>query len=227
MSNESKSPKIDDLMAKASEALSKTEYFEAERLANKALILAFQASDFEQMARIVMPLQEARRLRLQLALDVGKITIIDEQTVTEDMKVKPGCYLLRPPRVGADARRLRIAGLGQDVPVAVICHEPLTMLKLCPLVAITPGKSYRAMVKPPDPRKPDLAWFVDAMKALGDAAIQTIDLAKPATRRVENLMECLDAVPDHEQLHQALQSTCREAMIQAKEESSNSKASII
>ena len=227
MSTESKSQIIDDLMTRASKALSRTAYFEAERLANKALITAFQGNDFEQMARIVMPLQEARRLRLQLALDVGKITIIDEQTVTEDMKVKPGCYLLRPPRVGADARRLRIAGLGQDVPVAVICHEPLTMLKLCPLVAITPGKSYRAMVKPPDPRKPDLAWFVDAMKALGDAAIQTIDLAKPATRRVENLMECLDAVPDHEQLHQALQSTCREAMIQSKKESSNSKASII
>ena len=60
MSTESKSQIIDDLMRRASEAISQTAYFEAERLANKALITAFQASDFEQMARIVMPLQEAR-----------------------------------------------------------------------------------------------------------------------------------------------------------------------
>ena len=123
MPRESKSRKIDDLMTRASEALSKTKYFESERLANKALINAFQASDFEQMARIVMPLQEARRLRVQLALDVGTITIIDEQPVTEGMETKPGCYLLRPPRVGADARRLRIAGFEQENPVVVVCHE--------------------------------------------------------------------------------------------------------
>ena len=227
MPRESKSRKIDDLMAKASEALSKTEYFEAERLAGKALINAFQACDFEQMARIVMPLQEARRLRVQLALDVGTITIIDEQPVIEGMEINPGCYLLRPPRVGADARRLRIAGLEQEIPVAVVCHEPLTMLKLCPIVAITPGKSFRATMKPPDPEKPDLAWFVDAMKAIGDAAIQTIDLVKPAPRRVENLMECLEAIPDHEQLHQVLEATCREAILQNNDETSTPKTSLI
>ena len=55
MPRESKSRKIDDLMTMASDALSKTEYFEAERLASKALIYAFQASDFEQMARILLP----------------------------------------------------------------------------------------------------------------------------------------------------------------------------
>ncbi|MCH7592045.1 MAG: acyl-CoA dehydrogenase family protein [Planctomycetes bacterium] len=69
--------------------------------------------------------------------------------------------------------------------------------------------------------------FVDAMKALGDAAIQTIDLEKPATRRVENLMECLDAIPDHEQLHQVLEATCREAMLETNDESSTPKASLI
>ena len=227
MSTESKSQIIDDLMTRASKALSRTAYFEAERLANKALITAFQGNDFEQMARIVMPLQEARRLRVQLALEVGTITIVDEQPVNEGMETKPGCYLLRPPRVGADARRLRLAGLEQENPVAVVCHEPLNMLKLCPIVAITPGKSFRATMKPPNPEKPDMAWFVDAMKALGDAAIQTIDLEKPATRRVENLMECLDAIPDHEQLHQVLEATCREAMLETNDESSIPKASLI
>ena len=120
-----------------------------------------------------------------------------------------------------------MAGLEQEIPVAVVCREPLTMLKLCPIVAITPGKSFRATVVPPDPEKPDLAWFVDAMKAIGDAAIQTIDLEKPATRRVENLMECLEAVPDHEQLHQVLEATCREAILQTNDESSTPKTTLI
>ena len=214
-------------MTKASDALSKTEYFEAERLASKALIYAFQASDFEQMARILLPLQEARRLRVQLALEVGEITIIDEKPFSEGMEIKPGCYILRPPRVGADARRLRIAGFEKEIPVAVVCHEPLTMLRLCPIVAITPGKSFRATVAPPNPEKPDLAWFVDAMKAIGDAAIQTIDLEKPAARRVENLMECLDAIPDHEHLHQVLEATCQEAILQNNDGSSTPKTSLI
>ena len=40
-------------------------------------------------------------------------------------------------------------------------------------------------------------------------------------------MECLDAIPDHEQLHQVLEATCREAMLETNDESSISKASLI
>lgn len=226
MSLSSKHQRIDDLMDKASEALSQTAYFQAERMAHKALLMAFDTGDFERMARITMPLREARRLRLQLALDVGRITILEEQPITEEMKIESGCYLVQPPCVGADSRRVRMAALQQEIPVAIICREPLTMLRLCPIVATMPGKSYRAKIDPPDdPAAPDMAWFTMALEAIGDAAIESIDLEKPAPRRVENLLECLDAVGEHERLHQALEETCRQAMVETAD-STESKASL-
>ena len=97
--------KIDELMGKASESLAHTAYFEAERLACRALEMAHAGRDYERMARIVLPLQEARRQRFQLALDTGEVIVVEEE-VTEEMDVAPGCYLIQPKQVGADARRL-------------------------------------------------------------------------------------------------------------------------
>ena len=58
-------------------------------------------------------------IRYQDGLDDG---------VTEDMELEPGCYLVRPPLVGADARRLRLAAFEREIPVTVICREPRTQL---------------------------------------------------------------------------------------------------
>jgi hypothetical protein len=211
MSDPVKLRKIDELMDKASESLVRTAYFEAERLALKALTMALEERDFERMARIVLPLQESRRLRLQQALDVGSITIVTD-TVTEESKVKRGCYLVQPPQVGADARRIRMIGLRDEVPVAVLCREPLTRAKLCPIVAISPGYTVRVRIQgPARPNHPDMAWFTAALEALGDSAIESIDPAQEVERRIEGLLIRLDAVPEHERLHQALMATCREA----------------
>ena len=212
MTSATKHRKIDELMEKASEALARMSYFEAERLAVKALNMAWQQRDYERMARILMPLQEARRLRYQIALDLAKITIIDEQLINEEFRIYPGCYLVRPPRVGAGARRLRLAAFNAEIPVAVVCREPDTILKLCPIVAISPGNSIRTQIdRPEDPDDPDMAWFVGAMEALGDAAIEDMDTGKAVEKRLEYLLGCLDAIPEHERLHQALARTCREA----------------
>jgi hypothetical protein len=218
MTSASKVQQIDQLMEKASAALAKTKYFEAERLADKALRLARRGDDFARMTRIIMPLQEARRQRLLQALDVGTVTIINE-SVSETTRVDPGCYLVRPPQVGADARRLRLAGLQQEVPTAVVCREPLTQLKLCPIVAIAPGVTVREMVDPPeDPEEIDMAWFVGAMEAIGDRSIMELDPALATLKRVDALMGRLDAMPEHEGLHHALAEACQDAEREQKAE---------
>jgi hypothetical protein len=56
---------------------------------------------------------------------------------------------------------------------------------------------------------PDLTWFLSTGEALGDAALARIDPKDPAQWRVDDLLEMLDAVPDHEKLHQALAAACR------------------
>lgn len=216
MSATAKERKIDELMEKASESLVRTAYFEAERMAEKALQMARQDQDFERMARIVLPLQEARRQRLQIALDKGKVRVFIKP-ITEDMKIEPGCYLIQPPNVGADARRLRIAALAAEVPVAVLCREPLTQTRLVPLVAISPGVTIRTKVAPPkNAEQPDMPWFTAALEALGDFAIESIDAALSPAKRMDLLIDSLDAFPEHENLHQALEAACREARQQQR-----------
>ncbi len=218
--------KIDHLMNKASETLAHTRYFEAERMAVKALEMAHNDRDYERMARIVLPLQEARRQRYQQALDEGSIAIVNED-IADDFKLRPGCYLVEPPQVGADARRLRHLGLQREIPIAVLCCEPVTQLRQQPIVAINPGNSYRTKVDlPADYDNPDIEWFANAMEALGDSVIENLDAKQEITRRVDTLLEALNAIPEHERLHQVLEQSCRDAhhaMIEAAAEAARKK----
>lgn len=207
--------KIDDLMERASDALVHMRYFEAERMAVKGLAMAREANDFERMARIVMPLQEARRQRYQQALDYDHVTILNEPQ-EEDVVLKPGCYLVQPPLVGADARRFRLSALAHDVPVAVLCREPNDQLGLVPVVAITPGKTLRAKTSPlDDPKHPDIAWLVEAFEELGDFSLRCMDPEQETTRRIDALMLMLDALPEHEAMHIALEDACRAVLQEA------------
>ncbi len=205
-----KTSSVQTLMTKAQQALSRNHWFEAERLAAKALDMARGEGDFHLMARIVLPLLEARRQRMQIALDSKKVVIL-ESPLPADMELKPVCYLVQPPLVGADARRLRLLSLEREVPALVLCREPRTQLGLCPIVAI--GQvTIRARIDPPKNwDKPTPAWFAEAGEQLGDAAIESIDPTAEPARQVDALLERLDAFPDHEKLHQALEETCQVA----------------
>jgi hypothetical protein len=217
---------IDRMMERASAALEATRYFEAERLASTALRRAHAASDFERMARIVLPLQEARRQKRQLAVDSGGRYIVSTSWRGD---MAPGCYLFQPPQIGADARAFREAADAHQVPVFVVTREPLTRDGKWPVVAVG-VVSVRTRVDPPIPLEriettitrdrydgvtyepPPAPWFEAAAEAMGDAAIAKLKPEDPAAWRVDDLIEFLDAHPDHEKLHQRLADNCRLAM---------------
>jgi len=220
---------IDTLMERASRALVATKYFEAERLAARALQRAHAANDFERMARIVLPLQEARRQKRQLAIDSGQRFLSGSMAMAAgEMGIEPGCYLFQPPVIAADARVFRELADAKGVPVLVITREPLTREGKWPVVAVG-VVSARARVSPPWPLErvegtitkdnvkdgsepPGPEWFEAAAEAMGDAAIARLKPEDPAAWRVDDLMEFLDAHPDHEKLHQRLAENCRKAM---------------
>ncbi len=202
---------MDELMELAAAALGRQAWLEAARVAYEALGLAREHSDFELMAKVVEPLAEARRRRLEKALDVRKIQIVDT-ALPEGKKLKRGCYLVQPPLVGADARQLRLTALAADVPVAVVCREPLTLTRMWPIVAIGPGATVRLPIQPPDDQEnPDLAWFVKALEALGDWAIESLDPGLEPVRRVDKLLDRVETVADHQRLHECLRDACLEA----------------
>jgi hypothetical protein len=206
--------KIDRLMEKASESLEATNYFECERLCLDALELAHGAEDYERMARIVLPLQEARRQKRLAAVDAKKLFILEEH-LEEDEPIEPGCYLLQPPLVGADGRDLRERADRDEVPVFVLVREPKTRLGLWPLVMIGPV-TVRTRVKPPkNEDRPDMAWFIGAGESMGDAAIGQVGPDLSATQRMDGLYDRLGTITEHEKLHQALEEACRVVVAEA------------
>lgn len=214
--------KIDQLMEQASEALVATRYFECERLSKEAMALAVQVHDYERLSRIVMPLQESRRQKRQQATDAKKLTRIDDAQALEALlsgtkPIKPGCYLIEPPLVGADGRELRERADAEEVPIMVLTREPLTRTGLWPVVAVGPATT-RTKLPPPSPKKLDVAWVIHASEALGDVGLAGLDPTDLAADRADHLLELLATIVDHEKLHQALAEACAAA---AREPDSN------
>jgi hypothetical protein len=201
-----------DPIQRAQERMARGHWFEAERLLDRALSDAWRSDDLEQMLRILDPLAETRRQRILPALQSRRIEIVQEP-LTEQMAIEVGCYLVQPPQVGADARRLRLLALRREIPAAVLCREPRTRRDECPIVAIGGGATVRTKVEPPaEWDHPDHEWFVGALERLGEAAIESVDPGLDIHRRIEAVLGRLDAVPDHRGLHEFLAETCREAL---------------
>lgn len=205
-----KQQSIDELMEAASRALAATNYFECEDLALKALARAYEKTDFERMARILLPLQEARRQKRLAAIDTGKLTVLDAPIDLETHKVKPGCYLFQPPLVGADARAFRELADTQAVPVLVICREPKTQLGLWPVVMIGPI-TVRVRIDPPTKDQPTIEWLIEASEALGDEAIESVDRGRELPHQITALYDRLHTCREHEKLHQELADACKRA----------------
>ena len=223
MSAADNKPRIDELLKKAESSLSRSAVFEAENMAVKALTMARQDIDYALMATIIPLLRDIRMARLKQSMHATAKTkarvVVMKEAITEGMKISRGCYLIQPPQVGADARRLRLAAFEAGVPVAVVCREPATVTGQCPVVAISAGATVRVKIDPPSkPDKPDMSWFTGAIQQLGDWAVDSLDVTLPPTRKVEALLERLDALPEHVGLHDALTRACEEAHVTQTQE---------
>lgn len=220
------SESLDDLMECASQSLHQTRYFEAERLCVDAFRIARRDADFERASRIVMPLLEARRQKRQIAVDAaGDRGVVMVQRVDALAgEIVPGCYLICPPAIGLEARMFRERADAQEIPVFVLAREPMTRAGLIPVVGV--GKiSVRTQVEPPkgsgndlsslDAADPEvLQWFERSVETLGDSAIASVPTEDPAQWQVDDLIDRLEAVPDHEKLHQRLAAVCRQAAVE-------------
>lgn len=223
---------IDDLMDRASLALAQADYFQSERLCVRALGAARAAGDFERMARICLPLLEARRQKRQLAESGGRVIVVSA-VPGRSLPAEPACYLFRPPTIALEARAFREQADRRAVPALVLCREPMTRAGKWPIAAVGESRligmtTVRVQVDPPagvsftgeGPTRdgpeltPSVEWFTAAAEALGDGAIAKVNPKLPAAFRVDDLMAALDAFPDHEKLHQRLEETCRQAALE-------------
>lgn len=222
---------IDAVMERASEMLAATRYFDAATLCVEALRQARAADDFGRMARICLPLQEARRWIRQEALDTGVVHVVGSTKDLPD-QITPGCYLVQPPLVGIDARQLRHRVWEGGVPVFVLCREPMNRAGEWPIVGVG-DRIARVRIEPPEqaervegegrPMTGDRLtgpissdWFAEAGEALGDRAIVDAEASAepedPLAWHVDDLLDYIEACPEHEKLLQALARTCKAAI---------------
>jgi hypothetical protein len=165
-----------------------------------------------------MPLQEARRQIRQLAVDAGYRGELSALPKRGEV-LGAGCWLLKPPLVGMDARGVVELGLEKRTPLMVLTREPTTRAGEWPIVGVGTGEDglgvgprvVRVKVKPPEGGVVTLAWFQATQERLGDEALARVDRSQPPAHQVEDLLELLEAVPDHEKLHQGLEAACRAA----------------
>lgn len=218
---------IDRLMDEASEALARADYFGAQSKCERGVTMARRANDFERLGRICMPWQEARRQIRQIAEDAGMVAAVPRVDEYTEGAIAPGCYLLCPPAIAIDAHELRDHARRKKTPVYVLTREPITKAGLWPVAAIRAGggiMSRAIRVLRPGPlgaahkqngtahgdakALPPIEWFLEAGELLGDTAIAALNPHDPAAWRVDDLLEAIEAIPEHEKLFQTLQAAC-------------------
>jgi hypothetical protein len=175
---------IDDIMEQASAALERTDYLTCEQLCTQALGLARQQHDFDAFARILLPLQEARRQRRQIATDHGVTVLSTPRIHPADIldRHPVGCLLLiDPPYSAADEQALRD-----------LARERRLMVQALRLDAATLRRT-----------------FEQQLEALGDTALASVPRDLTAIERLDALTALLDRVGDHEIIHQRLAQIAR------------------
>lgn len=200
--------KIETLMERALAAFNDGDWYDAERHACEAMELAYKGVDFLRMSVAVGSLRESRHARREEAIACGAMYAFDSEIGDDNYELAEGCWLVEPPRVGADARDLREMATQAKLAMFTVSREPTTQTGLWPIVAVGP-MVIRAKVRAPQEITP--GWFITAIEALGASAIDDVDPEACAIDRVEELYLRLQTIPDSMSLHDALLDACREA----------------
>lgn len=176
----------DRIMTEASEALLATDYLRCEQRCMEALSLLRAAGDFERYARVLLPLQEARRQRRQIAAEAGVVVLAgSRRDLAEILQAHPrGCLLLvYPPYTPSDGPRLRALALEQGHHVEALALDGADLLSA----------------------------FEQQMERRGDAALAAVNQEQDPVALVDALAQCLEEVGDHEIAHQRLAAAARAA----------------
>ncbi len=202
---------LDGIMERASQALADIDYLGCEALCLEALALARASGRYGYYARILLPLQEARRQRRMIAaagvmqLGTGASAVDLDIWLTQH---HAGCIVLTHPHTIEDARRIDQNAREHQQCVEVLFADNPDQAELWTLRSYA-GPAVTCDIPAPKADVNAAQWFIDATEKLGDAALAGLDDSLAGTARVEALEARLAVFPDHELLHQRLADAAR------------------
>ena len=183
MSDSTPNP-IDVLMEDASRRLVANDYIGSERLCLQALKQARQAEDFDRYARILLPLQETRRQRRQIASDAGVFVYAHHKKSAQSIldERSAGCVLLLSPIYSSDdaaALEELVAQQGRHIEVMLLSEQEL------------------------------LGLFLEQLERRGNDAIAAATKEDDDIARLDALSGVIEEVGDHEIAHQRTAEVAR------------------
>ncbi|MFW6061023.1 MAG: hypothetical protein ACODAQ_12655, partial [Phycisphaeraceae bacterium] len=214
---------LDDIMERASEALARMDYLTAESLCLEALQAARAAREWSYYARILLPLQEARRQRRMIAAEgVIRLGTARLSRPADDWldSIDTGCLVVTHPHTAGDARTVEQAARRQRRYIEVLFADNAPTAETWTIRAHA-GPDVRCDVSAPpatwqdtwlplgeqpeveqehdSPREDAVAftpadWFIDATEALGDAALAQVAAEPGEVARIEQLEAMLQVV---------------------------------
>ena len=179
---------INRIMEEASDALAKMEYLRCEKLCLEGLKLARDEKDYDTYARILMPLQEARRQRRQAAEDAGVFLVTGEKLSAEGIldAYPEGCLILQSDTyTEEDLHAVR----------ELACEKGLLVE-----VLLVTGKDL-------------LAMFLQQMESQGDEALAQVDSKLTGDALIDALQGVIEKVGDHEIAHQRLKDAAKAILL--------------
>ncbi|QQE12401.1 hypothetical protein JD969_02695 [Planctomycetota bacterium] len=223
---------LDQTMEQASQALAQTDYLLAESLCLEALAAAKQAEDWNYYARILLPLQEARRQRRIIAAD-GIIQLGTtkyhgphlQEWLTQN---NAGCIIITSPCKEQDAADLLAQARNQKLHVEVLYAQVdddnwTIRIPNYPSIEFTTPAPPPAWCNKPIPAAmiPEsghsiyangpAGLFLYICEQLGNVAIDSLPSDLNHTDRIQALEQHLHAIGDHEFLHQQLTTAAKDA----------------
>lgn len=208
MAKGSKQSKLAKLIEQAGASLDAGDPFAADAAVTEGIAVAESIRDWSALASLCPLIARVRGEKLRLAIDTGKLRMPADFDA-ETMKIEQGCYLIAPPRVGADGRAIRERADAERIPVFIIVREPTTRTGLWPVVMIGPA-TVRVRIKPPAGDKVTIEWMRAAADSLGKEAIdQAMSDERPEVR-LALLLERLGTLHFHQGLIDAIAQTCED-----------------
>jgi hypothetical protein len=203
--------RLDDIMERASRALAEMDYLACESLCLEALAQARDTRRYGHYARVLLPLQEARRQRRMIAAQ-GEVRLggaepgFDaDRWLTEQ---RAGCIVLTRPRTAKDARAFAQRARSDKRFIEVLFADNAPEKPKWTLRSYD-GPEVVCEVDRPAPDQDPAQWFLHATEKLGDAALRSVDGTLRGEALILDLESRLRVFPDHELLHQRLADAAR------------------